>query len=119
MSAFAPPPQRRKCRGVKMEWRYLSDKISNGFNSALLIGIILMDFQKAFDTIDHYILLQNFPLLRFSNEVIGWFKSYLHSRKFHVNVHDKFTTTAELRCGVLQGSILGPFCDILTICHRS
>ena len=98
---------------------YLTDKISNAFNSGLLTGMILIDFQKAFDTIDHYIVLQKLPSLRFSNEVIGWFKSYLRSRKFHVNVHDKFSTTAELRWGVLQGSILGPFCDILTICHRS
>ena len=40
--------------------------------------------------------------------MIDWFRSYLRSRKFHVNVHDTFSTTAELRCGVPQGSILGP-----------
>ena len=32
---------------------YLTDKISNGFDSGLLTGIILIDLQKAFDTIDH------------------------------------------------------------------
>ena len=36
---------------------YLTDKISNGFNSGLLTGMILIDLQKAFDTIGHYILL--------------------------------------------------------------
>ena len=46
---------------------YLTDKISNRFNSGFLTGIILIDLQKAFDTIDHYILLQKLPLLRFSN----------------------------------------------------
>ena len=94
---------------------YLTDKISNAFNSGLLTGMILIDFQKAFDTIDHYIVLQKLPSLRFSNEVIGWFKSYLRSRKFHVNVHDKFSTTAELRCGVPQGSILRPLLFLLYI----
>ena len=48
------------------------------------------------------------PSLGFSREVIDWYKSYLSSRKFHVNVHDKFSTSADLRCRVPQGSILGP-----------
>ena len=42
-------------------------------------------------------------------------RSYLRSRKFHVNVHDKFSTTAELRCTVPQGSILGPLSFLLHI----
>ena len=77
--------------------------------------MVLIDLQKAFDTIDHYILLQKLPLLGFSNDVIGWFKSYLRSRKFHVNVHVKFSTTAKLRCGVPQGSILGTLLFLLYI----
>ena len=52
--------------------------------------------------------MQKLSSLGFSNEVIDWFRSYRRSRKFHVNVYDKFSTTAELRCGVLRGSILGP-----------
>ena len=94
---------------------YLTDKILNGFNSGLLTGMILIDLQKAFDTIDYYILQQKLPSLGFSNEVIDWFKSYLRSRKFHVNVHDKFSTTAELGCGIPQGSILGPLLFLLYI----
>ena len=94
---------------------YLTDKISNGFNSGLLTEMILTDLQKAFDTIDHYILLQKSRSLGFSNEVIDWLRSHLRSRKFHVNVHDKFSTTAELRCGVPQGSILGPLLFLLHI----
>ena len=70
---------------------YLTDKKSNGFNSGLLTGMILINLQKAFDTIEHYILLQKWSLLGFSNEVIDWFRSYLRSRKFHVNVHEKFS----------------------------
>ena len=94
---------------------YLTDKIPNGFNSGLLTGMILIDLQKAFDTIDYYILQQKLPSLGFSNKVIDWFKSYLRSRKFHVNVHDKLSTTAELGCGIPQGSILGPLLFLLYI----
>ena len=49
---------------------YVTDKISKGFNFGLLTRVILIDFQKAFDTIDHNILLLKMPSLGFSNEVI-------------------------------------------------
>ena len=77
--------------------------------------MILLDLQKAFDTIVHYILLQKLPSLGFSKEMIDLFRSYLFSRKFHVNVRDKFSTAAELRCGVPQRTILGPLLFLLYI----
>ena len=43
--------------------------------------------------------------LGYSTEVIEWFRLYLLSKKFHVDVHGKFSTTAE-RCGVPPESIL-------------
>ena len=94
---------------------YFADKISKCFDSGLLTGVILIDLQKAFDTIDHNILLLKMPSLRFSREVIDWYKSYLSSRKFHVNFHDKFSTSSDLRCGVPQGSTLGPLLFLLYI----
>ena len=92
---------------------YVTDKISKGFDSGLLTGMILIDLQKAFDTIDHNILPLKKPSLGFSREVTDWYKSYLSSRKFHVNVHDKFSASADLRCRVPQGSILGPLLFLL------
>ena len=96
----------RKTHSTDFYQSYLTDKTSKGFDSGLLTGVILIDLQKAFNTIDHNILLLKMPSLRFSREVIDWYKSYLSSRKFHVNVHDKFSTSADLRCGIPQGSIL-------------
>ena len=75
----------------------------------------LIDLQKAFDTIDHNILLLKMPSLGFSREVIDRHKSYLSKEKFHANVHDKFSTSTNLRCGVPQGSILGPFLFLLYV----
>ena len=58
--------------------------------------MILIDFQKTFDTIDHNISLLKMSSLEFSREVIDWCKSNLSSRKFHVNVHDKFSTSVAI-----------------------
>ena len=74
---------------------YLTSKISKGFDSGLLTGVILIDLQKAFVTTDHNILLLKMPLLGFSHEVINWYRSYLSSRKLHVNVHGKFSTSTD------------------------
>ena len=94
---------------------YLSNKIANSFESGLHTGMILFDLQKAFDTIDHEILINKLEFLGFSRNVILWFKSYLSNRKFKVNLNKIFSEPGKLLCGVPQGSILGPLLFLLYI----
>ena len=68
---------------------YLTNKIMTGFDSGLLTGMVLIDLQKAFDTIDHDIVLIKMKYIGFSSETIKWFKSYLTKRSFIVSI-DKF-----------------------------
>ena len=77
--------------------------------------MILIDLQKAFDTIDHKILLQKMKYLHFSDSVIKWFKSYLENRTLSVQVEDSFSGLGNLDCGVPQGSILGPLLFLLYV----
>ncbi|XP_060608439.1 LDL receptor repeat-containing protein egg-1-like [Ruditapes philippinarum] len=65
------------------------------------------DLQKAFDTVDHNILLMKLDAMGFSSDVIHWFRSYLSSRTQMVNVSGVLSSTANVACGVPQGSILG------------
>ena len=56
---------------------HLTDKINTGFEKGLFNGMILIDLQKAFDTIGRQILIKKMKYLDFSKNVIAWFKSYL------------------------------------------
>ena len=77
--------------------------------------MILIDLQKAFDTIDHDLLLEKMLFIGFSEEVIRWFRSYLLNRNFKVNVSKAFSEYWEVTCGVPRGSILGPLLFLLYV----
>ena len=94
---------------------HLNDRILEGCDKGCYTGMILIDLQKAFDTLDHKLLLSKLSLMNFSNETINWFKSYLCDRTFLVNVESSFSDPADLKCGVPQGSILGPLLFLLYI----
>ena len=94
---------------------YLSNKIASGFESGLHTGMIVIDLQKASDTIDHEILINKLELLGFPKNLILWFKSYLSIRKFKVNLNKTFSEPGKLLCEVPQGSILGPLLFLLYI----
>ena len=53
--------------------------------------------------------------LRFSKNVIAWFKLYLSEQKFKMNINTCCSSTLNLICGVPQGSILGPLLFLLYI----
>jgi len=94
---------------------YLNDKILQGFDKGLVTGMILIDLQKAFDTIDHGILLKKLSVLNFSQDSIQWFKSYLSDRTFQVSLEESLSKPGKLGCGVPQGSILGPLLFLLYV----
>ena len=59
-------------------------------------GMILIDLQKAFDTIDHDVLLQKLYASGFSKRTLNWFKFYLSNRSFKVNLGNNFSQPASV-----------------------
>ena len=93
----------------------LNNTILNGMDRGFLTGMILIDLQKAFDTIDHEIFLMKLECMGFGKPTILWYKSYLENRTFRVNIENDYSNLGNLNCGVPQGSILGPLIFLIYV----
>ena len=105
----------QKGRSTHMALIILIDKISEALeNGDCVIGIFL-DFSKAFDTVDHIILLQKMYLYGIQDTTLSWFENYLSNRKQYVTYNGIKSQTEKINCGVPQGSILGPLLFLIYI----
>ena len=93
----------------------LIDKISAALDNGEIVVGLFLDFSKAFDTVDHKILLNKLFHYGIQDIPLKWFKSYLSQRYQNVTYNNHKPTNKLIQCGVPQGSIWGPLLFLLYI----
>ena len=73
-------------------------------DNSFLNGVVFNDLRKAFDTIDHEVILRKYGA---DQATVKWFQSYLRDRTQRCNVNGNLLTARTVTCGVPQGTIVG------------
>ena len=86
----------------------LTEEVINNINNKMFTVGVFVDLKKAFDTLNHDILIRKMEKYGFRGVVLNWIKSYIKNREQFVQIGDCKSSCRTLICGVPQGSVLGP-----------
>ena len=94
---------------------HMTEAIRSALDSGFVTCGIFVDFQKAFDTVNHEILLKKLENYGFRGVINDWFRSYLSDRKQKVVINGFESKRKTMYHGVPQGSVLGPILFLIYI----
>ena len=86
----------------------LVDQWIMNINKDELTGVVFIDFAKAFDVLDHKLLLRKLELYKFSDALLSFIRSFFTNRSQVVSLNNKHSKFENQKFGVPQGSVVGP-----------
>ena len=96
------------CRSQQHALLNFLQRYKNSIDNKGLAGALFMDLSKAFDSVDHSLLLAKLNAYGINMDALQLLRSYLSKRHQRVKVNSTFSDWKEIGFGVLQGSVLGP-----------
>ena len=93
----------------------LTRDITSSFEKGEYTLGVFIDLSKAFDTVNHQILLKKLHYYGIDGTALEWFKSYLSNRKQYISTQEISESCLDIICGVPQGSILGPLLFLIYV----
>ena len=93
----------------------LTDSLKKAMDKKLVTYGLFLDFSKAFDTINHDILLSKLYRYGMRGNPLRWFENYLYNRNQVVKIGDTISSSQTIICGIPQGSTLGPLLFLLKV----
>ena len=93
----------------------ITDDWFDAIDKGNVIGLVMLDLRKAFDTVHHEPLIDKLKLYDIDDKRMAWFKDYLLNRSHNVSVNGISSKQADSVCGIPQGSILEPLLFIIYI----
>ncbi len=91
------------------------DKILKHMENGMNVDTVYLDFSKAFDKVDHQIIIEKLKILGIGGKILKWIKSFLLNRNQRVIVNGFWSELSHVLSGVPQGSVIGPLLFLILI----
>ena len=98
----------RKCHSKETALLHMTDQYLLNMDKGILNGVLFLDLKKAFDTVDHQILISKLKIYAFGGVAVNLFKSYLSNRIQKCRIQGVDSQPKKITFAVPQGSNLGP-----------